>query len=76
MSEDMKNEIQDLLTKPITPSEEPAKESSEKEQGQGVVVINDQQDEAKEVEDEKLVHVVEKAKFPTPPGKRPGPTIG
>lgn len=51
-------------------------ESSEKEEGQGVVVMNDQQDEAKEVEDEKLVHVVEKAKFPTPPGKRPGPTIG
>uniref|UniRef100_M1A7C6 Uncharacterized protein n=1 Tax=Solanum tuberosum TaxID=4113 RepID=M1A7C6_SOLTU len=76
MAEDMKNEIQDLLTKPITPSEEPAKESSEKEQGQGLVVTNDEQDEAKEVEDEKLVHAVERAKQPTPPGKRPGPTIG
>ncbi|KAG5609046.1 hypothetical protein H5410_020327 [Solanum commersonii] len=76
MAEDMKNEIQDLLTKPTTPSEEPTKESSEKEQGQGLVVTNDQQDEAKEVEDEKLVHVVGRAKQSTPPGKRPGPTIG
>ncbi|KAM3234879.1 hypothetical protein P3L10_014915 [Capsicum annuum] len=70
MAEDMKNNIEDLSTKPPTPSEEPTKES---ENAQGEVV---EKDEAKKAEDEKLIHVVGRAKVPTPPGKRPGPSIG
>ncbi|KAJ8564982.1 hypothetical protein K7X08_001442 [Anisodus acutangulus] len=77
MAEDMNNKIQDL-SKPLTPSKEHAKESKNAQgcgdvKGQGAVV---EKDEAGKAEDEGLVHVVVRAKLPTPPGKRPGPTTG
>ncbi|CAN4106802.1 unnamed protein product [Withania somnifera] len=77
MAEDMKNKIEDLSTKPTTPSEEPVKEGA---QGCGDVkeqeVVIEKDEAGKPEEDEGLVKVVVRAKVPTPPGKRPGPTTG